>query len=262
MTHRTIIIGDLHGMYNDAEKLLKECNVRAEDHVIFLGDLIDRGPDNDKCVDLAMHREMVQGRPACILGNHEEKHLFYDDIEKRKGRVHVEIDTHIATRQQLKRHHFDYFRRLPKFIRLPEYDSVCVHAGAWPGRPIEQQTDRHLLHISVINPYDKWGNFRQGKDAEKSVWASKTPTDEEGWKFWSHFWTGPERLIFGHSVLNKPLITDKVIGLDGGGVFGLELWALVLPGWEIVRVKCNGGKKGRVNNDRPLYMINDEVGTY
>jgi len=267
MADRTIIIGDLHGCYDETLALLKKCNVRAEDRVIFLGDLVDRGPDSKECVELAMHREQVQGSEACILGNHEEKHLFYDDIEQRKGAVQVQVPNHVATRQQLKRRHYDYFRRLPKYIRLPEYNAVCVHAGVWPGRPIEKQTDRHLLHIQMIRPYDFWGNFNRGKDSEKSLWASKIPEGEEGWKFWHHFWDGPERIIFGHSVLNKPLVTEKAIGLDGGGCFGLELWALVLPEWEIVRLKCPNqddpsGRDHHGNRNRKLHLIDGDVGTY
>lgn len=267
MTHRTIIFGDLHGCYDETMKLFATLKVRAEDHVIFLGDLVDRGPQSGECVELAMHREQVQGQPACILGNHEEKHLFYQDIERRKGRVEVQIGTHIETRMQLKPRHYDYFRRLPKFLRLPEYNAVCVHAGVWPGRPIEEQTDRHLLHIQSIRPYDKWGNPFQHKDSERSLWSSKVPADEEGWSFWTNFWQGSERVIFGHSVLNKPLVTDKVIGLDGGGCFGLELWALVLPTWEIVRQPCHGKHdpndlKKRGNPDRKLHLIHGDVGTY
>ena len=267
MSSRTIIIGDLHGCADEAQDLMKLCSVRAEDHVIFLGDLVDRGPDSAGAVELAMHRERVQGKPACILGNHEEKHLFYRDIERRKGHVEVQIATHVATRMQLKQRHWDYIERLPKFLRLPEHNVVCVHAGAWPGRTIEQQTDRHLLHIQMIRPYDKWGNKRYDKDAEKSLWASKVPPDEDGWKFWHHFWDGPERLVFGHSVLNKPLITDKVVGLDGGGCFGLELWALVLPDNEVVRIKCPNqddpsGKDHHGNRNRKLWLIDGDVGTY
>lgn len=260
MADRTIVIGDLHGCYDEAVALMKKCNVSANDRVIFAGDLIDRGPDNDKCVELAMHREQVQGSEACVEGNHEEKHIFYDDIEQRKGRVDVQVPNHVATRVQLKRSHYDYFRRLPKFIRLPEHNAVVVHAGVWPGRTIEQQSDRHLLHIQMIRPYDQWGNFYRHKDAEKSVWASKVPANEDGWKFWHHFWDGPERIIFGHSVLNKPLITPKAVGIDGGGVFGLNLWAVVLPEWEIVEIKC--GKRQDRNRDRELHLIDGDVGTY
>ena len=265
-TNRTIIIGDLHGCADETRALMKKCSVRAEDQVIFLGDLVDRGPDIAECVELAMHRERVQGKPACILGNHEERHLFYDDIEKKKGQVTVSSPTHAATRKQLKASHYDYFRRLPKYIRLPEFHAVCVHAGVYPGRPIEKQTDRHLLHAQMIRPFDEFGNLTY---EEKTVWASKVPDGETGWGFWTKYWDGPERIIFGHSVLNKPLFTDKVVGLDGGACFGLELWALVLPDWEIVKVKAgpthdfgNADLKLRGNEAGRLYMVSDDVGTY
>jgi hypothetical protein len=267
---RLILIGDLHGCLKEAEELLVKCDARPEDHVLFLGDLVDRGPDSAGCCDLALRIEARQNKPACILGNHEEKHLFYDDIEKRKGRVNVDIPTHVETRQQLKRHHYDYFRRMPKFIRFPEHNLVAVHAGVFPGRPIEQQTDRHLLHIQSINPYDKWGNVRKDKDAEKSMWPSRVPPEEQAsWKFWHRFWNGPERIAFGHSVLNRPLITDKVLGLDGGACFGLELWAYVLPDNQLVSVKGHGkhdqgDMDRRGNHDRKLFIIDEDhgVGTY
>lgn len=259
---RTIVIGDLHGCLREAEELLEKCNARPEDRVIFLGDLIDRGVDSAGCVDLAMRIEARQGEQACILGNHEEKILFYRDVEEKKGHVNVTIPTHIATRQQLKAHHYEYLRQLPLFIRLPEHNAVCVHAGVYPGRSIEQQDVRHLLHAQMIQPYDKHGNLTHNM---KSTWSSKVPHDEFGWRFWTEFWDGPERIIFGHSVLNKPLITDKVVGLDGGGCFGLELWALVLPENKIVSVKCT--KQGesrdrRGSSDRKLYLVHDDVGTY
>jgi serine/threonine protein phosphatase 1 len=252
---RTIIIGDLHGMCHEAHKLLEKCQATANDRVIFLGDLVDRGSDSASCVDLALELEARQNAPSCILGNHEEKHIFYDDVQRRKGKVDVHVETHVETRRQLKSHHYDYFRTLPKFIRLPEYNAVCVHAGVWPGRSIEEQSDRHLLHVQMIRPYPAHGAV-----SEKSLWASKVPTDEEGWKFWTQFWNGPERIIFGHSVLTKPLVTDYAIGLDGGACFGLELWALVLPSWEIVRLKCESKHGDR--GDRKVTLIHENIGTY
>ena len=38
-------------MYNEAVALLGKCEVTPDDRVIFAGDLLDRGPDNDKCVE-------------------------------------------------------------------------------------------------------------------------------------------------------------------------------------------------------------------
>jgi len=262
---KTIIISDLHGMYDEAIELLDKCKVTASDRVIYQGDLVDRGPDNDKCVDLAMRREKIQGLPACILGNHESVHINHEiDFQKNKLRLPSYLPsippTHIATRLQLRPEHHEYFKRLPFYIRLPEYNAVVVHAGVFPGKTIEQQDPHHLLHIQMIDPYDKWGNPSYNK---KTMWPSKSP---ESWKFWTNFWDGPEKIIFGHSVLDKCLITDKVWGIDGGACFGGTLNALILPGWEIVSVKSTRnygkGKRGRDPNDIRKFLIHGDVSTF
>lgn len=240
---RVILIGDPHGMLREVEELLDKCAVQPEDHVLFLGDLIDRGRDSAGCVDLAMRIEARQGKPACILGNHEDRHLRYRDIEERDGHVYVDVDTHIETRRQLKQHHYDYFRQMPLFVRFPEHNAVAVHAGVFPGRTIEQQSTRHLTHLQCIRP-----------PHEKSYWPSKVPQGEEGFRFWHHFWDGPERIIFGHSVLNKPLITDRVVGIDGGACFGLHLWAYILPDNQLVSVRGSG------SSNHKLHVIDEEHG--
>ena len=257
---RTFVIGDLHGCYREAMDLLERVGATSEDRIIFCGDLIDRGPENAKCVDLAMKHE-------CILGNHEEKHLFYRAQEERGKNPNVVAPTHVATRLELKDEHYEYFKQLPLFIRLPEFNAVVVHAGVWPNVPIEHQDSHHLLHCQMINPhYD-----RDGRITKRSMWPSKAPAD---WKFWTHFWTGPEVIIFGHSVLDRPLLTEKAIGIDGGAVFGRELWALELSadpersgGVHRVKSQTNADKGRRGRNDatgNPIgfYKIHGDVGTF
>lgn len=251
---RTFVFGDLHGMYDETIKLMEQIGITSEDRVIFVGDLVDRGPDNDKCVDLAMKHE-------CILGNHEEKHLFYNDIERQGKDPRVQVPTHIATRLQLKPVHYDYFRSLPLFLRLPEFNAVVVHAGVWPNVPIEAQRHKHLLHAQMINP----------SDPDKATkWPSKAPAD---WKFWVHYWNGPETIIFGHSVLNKPLVMPNAIGIDGGAVFGRKLWALELPSRKIHELEATKdygkGVRGRPSEEEvarggkiKVFSITDDVGTF
>lgn len=253
MSQRTIIIGDLQGMYDETISLLNKCNVTPHDRVIFTGDLVDRGPDNDKCIDLAIKYEQLQGSPASVLGNHEEKHLHYRNKEERGKDPNVQVQSHIRTRMQLKAHHYAYMRTMPLYIRLHEYNAVVVHAGVFPGRTIEEQDPHHLLHIQMINP----------KEGTKTMWPSKAPHD---WKFWTHFWDGPERIIFGHSVLDRPLITDKVYGIDGGACFGRNLYALILPTWEVVSVSSNKdhghGQRGRSSENIALVNVHGDVNTF
>lgn len=229
---RTIVIGDLHGCYDETVALLDALHVTSADRVIFAGDLVDRGPKPRECVELAMKHE-------CILGNHEEKHL-----QQRHSKAEKLSPSHLFTRERLEPQHYEYFEKLPLFLRLPEFGAAVVHAGAFPGVPLEEQRPNHLLHIQHIKP-----------PALKSFWPSKAPVDHS---FWTNFWKGPEKLIFGHSVLDRPLVTQWAVGIDTGGVYGRGLTALVLPDWELKTLPTRdytGGKKSVVAS----YPVHDDV---
>ncbi len=231
---RTIVIGDLHGCHDEAVALLDRLAVTVSDRVIFAGDLVDRGPDPRGCVELAMSHE-------CVLGNHEEKHL-----EQRHRAAEKLSPDHLRTREALDDRHFAWFASLPTFIRLPEHGAAVVHAGAFAGVPLEEQTRHHLCHLQHILP-----------PATKSYWPSRAPADH---RFWTNFWRGPERLIFGHSVLDRPLVTEWAVGIDTGAVFGHGLTALVLPDWELVTVPSRDRTSGK--KTIPAWPVHGEVRTF
>src|SRR4029079_12461651 len=131
---RTIVIGDLHGCYDEAQELLARLGATSSDRIIFTGDLVDRGPKPRECVELAMRHES-------ILGNHEEKHL-----QQRRREDAALLPDHLRTRQALGPEHIGAFATLPPFIRLPESQAAVVHAGVLPGKPMEDQDPYHLLH--------------------------------------------------------------------------------------------------------------------
>lgn len=222
---RTIVIGDLHGCHAEALDLLDRVAATSADRVIFAGDLVDRGPSPRECVELAMRHE-------AILGNHEEKHLQ----QRHRHDAKLSPD-HLATRRALGPEHFDYFETLPLFIRLPEHGAAVVHSGALPALSLEEQDPYHLLHVQCVRP-----------PARKSYWPSKAPADH---LFWTNHWRGPERLIFGHTVFEQPLVTEHAVGIDTGAVYGRSLTALVLPGWELVSVPA-----------RRRYLGGKDVATY
>ncbi|MBU8894272.1 serine/threonine protein phosphatase [Corallococcus sp. H22C18031201] len=218
MSARTIVIGDLHGCYHEALELLAKVGATRSDRVIFAGDLVDRGPQQRECVELAMQHEAV-------LGNHEEKHL-----QQRHRADEKLLPDHLETRRALEPHHFDWMGRLPHYLRLPEHNAVVVHAGLMPGIPVESQDPYHLLHAQCIQPPTK-----------KSYWPSKAPQSAT---FWTHHWRGPERIIFGHTVFDRPLVTEHAVGIDTGCVYGRSLTAVVLPSWEFVSVPARSTYRG------------------
>lgn len=233
---RTIVVGDLHGCHDEAVELLDRLAVTSRDRVIFAGDLIDRGPAPRACVELAMRHE-------CILGNHEDKHLG----QRRRPDERL-LPDHLATRRALDPAHLDWFATLPLFIRLPEHGAAVVHAGALPDLRLEQQDRYHLLHAQCVRPPET-----------KSYWPSKAPPTHA---FWTRFWRGPERLIFGHSVLDRALVTEHAVGIDTGCVHGRTLTAVVLPGWEIVAVPARRCYHGHGKGDVAAYPIHDDVRAY
>jgi serine/threonine protein phosphatase 1 len=78
---RTIAISDIHGCFLTLEKLLHKIDYQPTDHLVILGDLIDRGPRSKEVLDLFLSIR-AKGQPLTILrGNHEV--MFLDALRER-----------------------------------------------------------------------------------------------------------------------------------------------------------------------------------
>jgi len=130
--------------------------------------------------------------------------------------------------------HYDWIAKLPLYIEIPEHNAVVVHAGVLPWRPMISQPPYVLLHGQCLDPVK----------LKETQWPSKSPPE---WKFWTNHWQGPQRVIFGHTVLDKPLLSEFACGTDSGGEFGYPLTADILPGWEFVQVPA---RKVHVQSNR------------
>ena len=159
---------------------------------------------------------------------------MYRDVEIAGGTLQIRSPVHARTRGQLRSEHYDFIRRMPLYVELPEHRAIVVHAGMYPGRKIWEQTQHHLLHAVMLAPYRSDGS---SSNEERSLWPGQSlPEGELEWKLWTHFWTGPELIVFGHLYTDVPLVSEHAIGLDGGCCFGGALRALILPDMRIVTV--------------------------
>ena len=70
-TSRTIAVGDIHGCLEPFERLMAAIQPAADDKLVILGDVIDRGPQSRGVIErLLKLREQCQ--LICLMGNHEE----------------------------------------------------------------------------------------------------------------------------------------------------------------------------------------------
>ena len=147
MTHRRIVIGDVHGHYDTLMKLLDAIAPSEEDRVYFLGDLIDRGPKSAQVVEFVKESDYT-----CLLGNHEQMVLEILGQGNIKGSAlqawlysggYSTVNSY--GEDGISQDHMDWMRTLPTHLDLGDY--WLVHAGVHPRLPIEKQTTEQFCWI-------------------------------------------------------------------------------------------------------------------
>jgi predicted phosphodiesterase len=213
MNGRLIAVGDIHGCHKEFEDLLDKLDLRKDDRLVLLGDLISRGPDSGKVVALA--REHAT---ASLLGNHELRHLNY---RRTDDPTHLKKYDH-ATLEQLRGKDWDYLESMQLTYEDKELGVVLVHGGFLPDRPWQKQPARIVTRIQVV-----------GKDGEPHK-RSELPDAPH----WSTLWEGPPFVVYGHTPRPDISRTKWTLGIDTSCVLGGSLTAYILPEKKIVQVRA------------------------
>ena len=113
---RVVAFADVHGAYDELVRLLRESGVlddrdrwvAGRAHVVSLGDLLDRGTDSRKVMDLLM-RLQAEARAAggalhVVLGNHEAMNVLGDlrYVDPREFAAYVDLEP-AGLREQQRR---------------------------------------------------------------------------------------------------------------------------------------------------------------
>ena len=213
MPGRLIAIGDIHGCADEFEELLEKLDPRDDDRVVLLGDLVNRGPDSARVIQLARKHAT-----AALLGNHELRLINY---RKTDDPSHLKKYDY-ATLEQINGKCWDYLEAMPLTYEDPEHDIVLVHGGFLPGAPWKRQPARVVTRIQVV---DKDGEPRKRSEAP-------------GAPHWSELWKGPPFVVYGHTPRDKVSETKWTLGIDTGCVLGGSLTAVVLPEMKLVQVRA------------------------
>lgn len=209
MEKRTLIIGDVHGCDKELAKLLKEVNANPDqDTILFIGDLINKGPNSRGVWEL--FREM---KGKSILGNHELSLL-----ELVQGKYHKHGKYFEQLQHDFGRYFTDFVHDVSNWpLWYEDHALMMVHAGLVPGLHPDQTDPWHLVTIRT------WDG--KGEDLKDP----KNPP-------WFDFYAGDDLVVFGHWAALGGLDRPRLIGLDTGCVYGGKLSCLILPERKIVSV--------------------------
>ena len=205
---RTAIIGDVHGCIDELNDLLSIAGLDKDvDQIIFVGDLIGKGPDSG-----AVYERLRSLGGRSVVGNHEWKLLRA--LKEAKG-----SSSFVSRMKKSFGDRFDEFvkdaRGWPACIETDEM--IVVHAGLVPGLRPESTSIGDLVNIRT---WDGVGDDLQNPENRP----------------WFDFYEGAKLVVFGHWAKLGGVVRENVVGLDTGCVYGGTLSALLLPERRIVAV--------------------------
>ncbi len=227
------VIGDVHGCRAELEQLLttmgyeierdgagRPVNARHPDRrAIFVGDLVDRGPDTPGVLRLVMG--MVKaGTALCVSGNHEAK--LNKALQGRNVRLNHGLP---ETMEQLASEPEAFRAEVARFI-----DGLISHYVLDGGRLV-------VAHAGLIERYQ---GRASGRVREFCLYGQTTgETDEYGLPIrypWAQEYRGRAMVVYGHTPVPRAEWLNNTLCLDTGCVFGGRLTALNYPERTLVHV--------------------------
>lgn len=228
------VIGDVHGCLAELLALLDRLGYqvrrdqagRAVDLVhpagrlaVFVGDLVDRGPDSPGVLRLVMGAERA-GHALVVPGNHEAK--LVRALRGRDVQVSHGLETTLA---QLAEQGPDMRAEV-----LAWADGLVAHLVLDDGRLV-------VAHAGLV---EKYHNRSSGRVRSFALYGDTTgESDKYGLPVrlpWAQDYRGAATVLYGHTPTPEPEWVNNTLCLDTGVVFGGRLTALRYPERELVSV--------------------------
>lgn len=271
----TYFIGDVHGCYDELMQLLRKIRFNHDkDRLIFVGDLINRGPRS-----LAVLRfvRSLGHRATVVLGNHDISLIAYaEGLYHGRGSDYAQLLAADDAQELLT-----WLRHQPILVRHKPLNVVVVHAGISPKWSIAEavvyarKVEKHLqgknyakylkrayqknTHrwSSDFNKYQKFAyrinSFARLRYCEadgEPDYHDKCPIGEQraGLLPWfemrkHRFPDENETVVFGHWAALGYYASPRAICLDSGCVWGGALTAISLDNQRIKRWQVGANKK-------------------
>ena len=234
------IIGDVHGCREELVTLLCQLGYRVGPDLeveppsgrkaIFVGDLVDRGPDVPGVLRLVMGM-VAAGTALCVVGNHDDKLL-----RKLNGRD-VKVNHGLAeSLAQMEGESDDFRERVRVFLEkllghyvLDDGKLIVAHAGL--KEHLQGRASRRVRDFALYG--ETTGEVDESGLPVRLNWAAD--------------YRGRAMVVYGHTPVAQPEWLNHTINIDTGCVFGGRLTALRYPENEWVSVSslrtyCDPGR--------------------
>jgi len=230
------IIGDVHGCADELVALLvrlgygvrlqgegetRRAVTRAPEgrRAVFVGDLVDRGPNAPDVVRLVM--EMVaRGQAFAVVGNHDDRFMRWlkgNDVKVTHG-LECTVEQYAGESEAFRQATRAFIASLPSYLWVDDGRLVVAHAGLK-----EEMLGRNTVPARRFCLY---GDISGERDAqglpERFNWALD--------------YGGAPTVVYGHTPVAEPEWLNNTVCIDTACVFGGKLSALRWPEKEIVSV--------------------------
>lgn len=222
------IIGDVHGCYDELVDLVQELGYENKDglyqhpagrKLVFVGDLVDRGPNTPGVLRLVMN-QVNAGLAYCVPGNHDAKLLKWMN-GKNVTIAHGLQESIDQLMQETPAFREDVKKFIDGLISHYVFDDgklVVAHAGL--------REEMHGRGSGAVREFCMYGE-------------TTGEIDEFGLPVrynWAAEYKGNAMVVYGHTPVPEPQWLNRTIDIDTGCVFGGRLTALRYPEKELVSV--------------------------
>jgi hypothetical protein len=222
------LVGDVHGCLTELRALLAALGYDDDGlhpdgrRLVFLGDLVDRGPDSIGVLELALPW-IADGRALVVPGNHDEKLARW--ILKRPVRVQGGLETTLSEwsrlsgprRARLAAGVLEHLWAAPSYLQLDGGGLLAAHAGL-PER-LHGRLDDEVRSFCL-----------RGETTGRTVHGFPERLD------WAAGYRGEPWVVHGHVPVLRACWCNQVADVDLGCVFGGALAAARWPEREFVTV--------------------------
>ena len=201
-------VGDIHGCYEQLMEALVKIKFNPDvDRLISVGDLVDRGPDSVKCLNLLKELWF-----HAVSGNHED--MMIKSFRR-------EWPTH------------NYIQNGGKwFFHLPyeEQEQLVLLADTKMPLVIEVETGIGTIGVIHANAPDDWQKYHQLNDGEDffddalvedTIWGRRRIYGNQSGRV-----KGIDYVVVGHTPVDYAIALDNIVYIDTGAVYDGSLTIL------------------------------------